>query len=87
MISSVKMEAFLGKRFFPGSFVNQMPRAPVTLIGTSATHWYDPLTRGSRSMPRSVDGLTPRVCYHVDTGTFTVRSMLWQLSWPLACRF
>jgi len=34
-----------------------------------------------------VDGLTPRVCYDVDAGTFDVRGMLWQLSWPLAYRF
>ena len=34
-----------------------------------------------------VEGLTPRECYDVPSGTFQVRRMLWRLSWPSSCRF
>ena len=34
-----------------------------------------------------VDGLGPRRCHDVSSGTFEVRGMVWRLSWPSACRF
>jgi hypothetical protein len=33
-----------------------------------------------------VEGLTPRECHSVSSGTFEVRGMLWRLSWPSLCR-
>ena len=32
-------------------------------------------------------GLSPHDSYDVPSGTFEVRGMLWQLSWPTSCRF
>jgi hypothetical protein len=34
-----------------------------------------------------VDGLTPRECHDIVSGTVQVRGMLWKLSWPAACQF
>ncbi len=34
-----------------------------------------------------IDGLDPRRCHDVASGTFEVRGMLWKLSWPAVCRF
>ena len=33
------------------------------------------------------EGLTPRRCDDVSSGTFQVQHMLWKLSWPSSCRF
>jgi hypothetical protein len=33
------------------------------------------------------DGLDPRRCHDVASGTFEVRDMVWKLSWPSVCRF
>ena len=33
------------------------------------------------------EGLTPRSCTALPSGTFEVRRMIWRLSWPLPCRF
>jgi hypothetical protein len=34
-----------------------------------------------------IDGLVPRRCHDVSSGTFEVRGMVWKLSWPSPCRF
>ena len=34
-----------------------------------------------------VEGLTPRECHDAPSGTFQVRGMCWNLSWPSSCRF
>jgi hypothetical protein len=34
-----------------------------------------------------VDGIVPRHCHDVSSGTFEVRDMVWSLSWPSPCRF
>jgi len=87
MITSVKMEAFLGKRFFPGSFVNQNAARACYFDWNFSDALVRPADSWISIDAPLVDGLTPRVCYDVDAGTFDVRGMLWQLSWPLAYRF
>ena len=34
-----------------------------------------------------LEGLTPRRCHDVPSGTFEVRGMIWRLSWPAPSRF
>jgi len=34
-----------------------------------------------------VDGLTPRRCHDVPSGTFDVRGMTWRVTWPAKCEF
>lgn len=34
-----------------------------------------------------IDGLVPRRCHDVSSGTFEVRGMVWKLSWPSSFRF
>lgn len=34
-----------------------------------------------------VEGLAPRWCATVASGTFEVQRMIWRLSWPISCRF
>jgi hypothetical protein len=34
-----------------------------------------------------VEGLAPRSCSTVESGTFEVQRLIWRLSWPFPCRF
>jgi hypothetical protein len=34
-----------------------------------------------------LEGLAPRRCHDVPSGTFEIRGMIWRLTWPGACRF